>query len=182
MPSRTIVLNGETVQADYQAAGAGATEASEDLLYWLREQFGQRGPRYGCGISQCGACTVLLNGAPNRSCVTQLHTVPDGADVRTLDGLTVNGVPHALQEIFNSFQAGQCAFCVNAVIMSSLSWLRGRIAAGNHASPTRQEVADFFSAASPDNTTFNYLCRCGTHSRILDCVMLVLSGDWGVFE
>jgi aerobic-type carbon monoxide dehydrogenase small subunit (CoxS/CutS family) len=170
------------VEADFQAVGSGTTEASEQLLYWLREQFGQRGPRFGCGIAQCGACTVLLNGAPNRSCVTQLHTVADGAAVRTLDGLTVNGMPHALQNVFNSLQAGQCSFCVNAVIMGSLGWLEGRAAAGNRAAPTEQEVEDFFSAASPDNSTLNYICRCGTHTRIIAAVSQVLLGNWGIFQ
>ena len=85
MPQRSIRLNGKKVSAEY--GRAGAPEASEQLLYWLREKLGQRGPKFGCGVSQCGACTVLVDGEPVRSCVRQLHTVADGADVRTLDGL-----------------------------------------------------------------------------------------------
>ena len=88
MPQRSIRLNGKKVTAEYGhvPGQGGAPEASEQLLYWLRERHGQRGAKFGCGVSQCGACTVLVDGEPVRSCVRQLHTVADGADVRTLDG------------------------------------------------------------------------------------------------
>lgn len=171
MPSRTIRLNGKQVTADYQTVGSGTTLSSEDMLYWLREQFGQRGPRFGCGVSQCGACTVLVNGAPTRSCVLQLHTVADGADVRTLDGLAQNAQhPHPLQRAFVDLQAGQCTFCVNAVIMGALGWIEGRIAGGNRSVPTEDELTAFLSGAAPDGTQ-NYLCRCGTHTRIIAAIL-----------
>ena len=169
MPSRTVRLNGKPAEADYQSAGSGDSEASEQLLYWLREQHGQRGPRFGCGVSQCGACTVLVDGAPTRSCTTQMHTVADQAEVRTLDGLSAHGSPHPLQRAFVALQAGQCAFCVNGMVMGCLGWLEGRIDAGDRSVPTEQEVEDFLSGASPGNTR-NYLCRCGTHTRIVAAV------------
>lgn len=169
MASRTLRLNGETVQADYQSTGTGSSQNSEQLLYWLRDRLGQQGPRFGCGIAQCGACTVLLGGAPTRSCVQQMHTVPDQSEIRTLDGLADGGEPHPLQRAFVALQAAQCGFCTNGMIMGSLGWLEGRIAAGNRAVPTEDEIEDFLSGASADNTR-NYLCRCGTHTRIVDAI------------
>ena len=171
MPSRTIRLNGRQVSADYQTAGSGASLSSEDMLYWLREQFGQHGPRFGCGVDQCGACTVLLDGVPTRSCVLQMHTVPDRADVRTLDGLAQNaGHLHPLQRAFVDLQAGQCTFCVNAMIMGALGWLEGRIASGDRSVPSEAEVEAFLSGAAPDGQQ-NYLCRCGTHTRIVAAIL-----------
>ncbi len=165
MPLRTIRLNGAETGAEYQSAGTGDDETSEPLLYWLRERFGQRGPRFGCGVSQCGACTVLMDGATTRSCTTQVHTVPDDAEIRTLDGLAQGGRRHPLQEAFERLQAGQCAFCLNGMVMGALGWLEGRIAAGNRAVPSIDEIRAFLSGASEDNSR-NYLCRCGTHTRI----------------
>ncbi|MBM9507911.1 (2Fe-2S)-binding protein [Actinacidiphila acididurans] len=170
MPTRAVRLNGSEVTADYESAGTGTSQASEPLLYWLRDRLDQHGPRFGCGIAQCGACTVLLDGAATRSCVRQMHTVADEADIRTLDGLAApGGEPHPLQRAFTALQAAQCGFCANGLIMGSLAWLESRIAAGNNAVPTEQEIKDFLSGASPDNTR-NYLCRCGTHTRIVAAV------------
>jgi aerobic-type carbon monoxide dehydrogenase small subunit (CoxS/CutS family) len=167
---RSIRLNGKQVSAPYQSAGAGDTQTSEPLLYWLRERHGQYGPRFGCGVSQCGACTVLLDGVPTRSCTRQTHTVPELADVRTLDGLGA-GRPHPLQRAFVELQAGQCAFCVNGMVMGTLGWLEKRIAAGNRAVPSENEIKDFLSGASPESD-LNYICRCGTHTRIVAAIRL----------
>jgi len=165
MPERTIRLNGKQTKAEYQSAGTGDAQESERLLFWLRERFDQYGPKFGCGVSQCGACTVLVDGVPTRSCTTDVHEVPDNAEIRTLDGLAGNGQRHPLQEAFVKFQAGQCMFCINGMVMGALGWLEGRIAAGNRAVPSTDEIRDFLSGASDDNDE-NYLCRCGTHSRI----------------
>lgn len=167
MPSRAIVLNG-------QLASVTVPDESQQLLYVLREQLDQQGPKFGCGVAQCGACTVLVNGTAVRSCVTALSAVPDGASVRTLDGLAVvaegvEPVLHPLQETFIEEQAAQCAFCINGTVMGSLAWLEGRHAAGNTAVPTREEVADYLSGATSESV-FNYLCRCGAHNRIIDAV------------
>src|SRR3954452_8185338 len=109
VPTRSIRLNGKKVTAEYGDSPAQGTtpKASEPLLYWLRERHGQRGPKFGCGVSQCGSCTVLIDGEPVRSCVRQMHTVSEGADVRTLDGLA-SGRPHPLQKAFVKHQAAQC--------------------------------------------------------------------------
>jgi aerobic-type carbon monoxide dehydrogenase small subunit (CoxS/CutS family) len=170
VPQRTIRLNGKKVTAEYGVVPAeGATpESSEQLLYWLREQHGQRGPKFGCGVAQCGSCTVLLDGVPERSCTRQMHTVPELADVRTLDGLAA-GKPHPLQRAFVEQQAAQCAFCISGMVMGPLGWLESRIAAGDRSVPSDAEVRDFLAggtAATPDN----YICRCGTHNRIVAAI------------
>ena len=167
MPSRTIVLNGQT-------ASVSVPDESQQLLYVLREQLDQRGPKFGCGVAQCGACTVVIDGTAVRSCITALSAVPEGASVRTLDGLAVETVGeeptlHPLQEAFIEEQAAQCAFCINGMVMGSLAWLEGRRAAGNTAVPTREEVADHLSGATPESV-LNYLCRCGAHNRIIEAV------------
>ena len=174
MPRRTIRLNGKKVTAEYDNVPAQGTtpEASEPLLYWLRERHGQRGAKFGCGVAQCGACTVLIDGAPVRSCTRQLHTVADGADVRTLDGLA-SGRAHPLQRAFVDQQAAQCAFCINGIVMGSLGWLEGRMARGDRAVPSDAEVRDLLSgvtAATPDVEPENYLCRCGAHNRIVAAI------------
>jgi aerobic-type carbon monoxide dehydrogenase small subunit (CoxS/CutS family) len=159
------------VTADYQAIGSGTSEKSEAMLYWLREQFGQHGPRFGCGVAQCGACTVLLDGVPTRSCVLQLHTVQDRSEVRTLDGLSHDEKHlHPLQREFVELQAGQCGFCLNGMIMGALGWIEGRIAKGDRAVPSEEEVKAFLSGAAPDGQQ-NYICRCGTHTRIVAAIV-----------
>jgi aerobic-type carbon monoxide dehydrogenase small subunit (CoxS/CutS family) len=174
VPRRMIRLNGKKVSAEYGyvPAQGGAAEASEPLLYWLRERHGQRGAKFGCGVSQCGACTVLIDGEPVRSCTRQVHTVAEGAEVRTLDGLA-KGRPHPLQRAFVDHQAAQCAFCVNGMVMGSLGWLENRIATGRRGAPSDAEVRAFLSGetpATPDGEPHNYLCRCGAHNRIVAAI------------
>lgn len=176
MPSRTIRLNGTQVTADYNSIGSGTSERSEDMLFWLREKFGQHGPRFGCGVSQCGACTVLIDGVPKRTCTLQLHTVKDRVDVRTLDGLSHDEEHfHPLQRAFVELQAGQCSFCFNGVIMGALGWIEGRIAKGDHTVPSEDDIKAFLSGALPDvpppgEQGGNYICRCGTHTRIVAAI------------
>ena len=157
MPKRSFRLNGKKTSVD--------ADDEAQLLYVLREQLGQLGPRFGCGVSQCGACTVLVDGEIVRSCTRLTGTVADGSEIRTLDGLA-RGKPHPIQQAFIDNQAVQCAFCVNGMIMGALGWLEQRKAAGNRDVPTDAEIRDFLSGASPDST-FNYICRCGAHNRIV---------------
>lgn len=166
--ARTISLNGVSQTVN-------VPDATEPLLYVLRNALGQRGPRFGCGVSQCGACTVLVDDTIRRSCVTALNTVPEGAVVETLDGLGSPEGPHPLQQAFLDEQAAQCAYCVNGMIMGALGWLRERESAGNTALPTDEEIREFLSggpvggdpvAAAPRQ----YLCRCGTHQRIVRAI------------
>lgn len=160
--SRTLSLNGtdRTVTVDDDA---------EDLLYVLRDRLGQHGPKFGCGVAQCGACTVLVDGEITRSCVTALRTVREGARVETLDGLDAQGSLHPLQRAFLEQQAGQCAYCVNGMIMGALGWLRQRKASGNTAVPPDAEIKAFLSGAAP-GSTFDYLCRCGAHNRMVRAI------------
>lgn len=160
--TRTLTLNGKNrkVRVD---------DDSEDLLYVLRDQLDQHGPRFGCGVSQCGACTVLVDGEITRSCVTPLKSVRDGASVETLDGLDGHGALHPLQRTFIDEQAAQCAYCINGIIMGAVGWLRQRKASGNTAVPSDAEIREFLSGAAP-GSTFNYICRCGAHNRMVRAI------------
>jgi aerobic-type carbon monoxide dehydrogenase small subunit (CoxS/CutS family) len=162
VPSKTLRLNGKKVTVD-------VPDMSQQILYVLREQLEQRGPKFGCGVAQCGACTVLIDGSITRSCVTQLGAIADGADVETLDGLS-RGRLHPMQQAFLDQQAGQCAFCMNGMIMGAVGWIQGRIDAGNRSVPSPTEVADFLSGSSPDGK-LNYICRCGSHPRIVAAIV-----------
>ncbi|WP_208298599.1 (2Fe-2S)-binding protein [Streptomyces liangshanensis] len=169
MPLRNVRLNGTESSADYASVGSGDSEASEQLLYWLREQHDQYGPKYACGVSQCGACTVLVDGAAVRSCTRQMHTVPEGAEVRTLDGLAGDR-PHPLQRAVVSLQAGQCGFCLAGIVMGVLAWLEERIAAGDRKVPSDDEIKAFLSGTDGREGAENYICRCGAHQRIVAAI------------
>jgi len=145
---------------------------TEPLLYVLRNQVGTKGVKFGCGVAQCGACTVIIDGVTKRSCVTPLNTVADGAQVTTLEGLGRPNNPHGLHGIQKAFvdnQAGQCAYCAAGIIMGSYNWLQGRRNAGNAAIPTDDEVKNFLSGIG-QTPPFVYLCRCGTHMRIVRAI------------
>ena len=163
-------------------------DGTEPLLYVLRNQVGTKSVKFGCGVAQCGACTVIINGVTKRSCVTPLNTVADGAQVTTLEGLvghrdddddtglgnsrTGHGHPNRLQGIQKAFvdnQAGQCAYCAAGIIMGSYNWLQGRRNAGNTAIPSDDEVKNFLSGIE-QTPPFVYLCRCGTHMRIVRAI------------
>ena len=160
--NRNLSINGKTQPVSVD-------DDAEPLLYVLRNQLGEKGPKFGCGVAQCGACTVLVNGTITRSCVTPIKTVPDGAKVTTLDGLGSAAKPHPLQHSFIEQQAGQCAYCGNAMIMGALGFLQGRIAAGNRAVPTEDEIKQFLSGES-GTPPYVYLCRCGSHLRIVRAI------------
>jgi nicotinate dehydrogenase subunit A len=126
----------------------------EPLLYVLRGQLGLNGPKFGCGLGQCGACTVLKDGEPIRSCRTPAASV-QGAEITTLEGLGDEGRLHPLQAAFLEEQAGQCAYCIPGMVMSAAGLLRQK------PRPTDAEIR----AALDGN-----LCRCGSHNRILRAV------------
>jgi nicotinate dehydrogenase subunit A len=126
------------------------------LLYVLRNELGLHGPRFGCGLGQCGACTVHVDGAATRSCITPLSAVT--GKVVTLEGLGTDANPHPLQRAFIEEQALQCGYCINGMIMQSAALL------ARNPKPSEQEV----KAELADN-----LCRCGTHLRIVRAVMRV---------
>ena len=129
------------------------------LLYVLRNEFGLHGPRFGCGLGQCGACTVLIAGVAVRSCVTPLSAVT--GKVVTLDGLGTDANPHPIQKAFIAEQAVQCGYCINGMIMQSAALLK------RNPRPTEQQVKAELA---------NNLCRCGTHLRIVRAVMRAAGG------
>lgn len=124
------------------------------MLYVLRNELGLHGPRFGCGLGQCGACTVHVNGAATRSCITPLSAVT--GRIVTLEGLGTEAKPHPLQRAFIDEQAVQCGYCINGMIMQSADLLT------RTPKPTEQQVKAELA---------NNLCRCGTHLRILRAVM-----------
>ena len=129
------------------------------LLYVLRNDLRLNGPRFGCGLAQCGACTVHLDGRPVRSCVTPVATAV-GSAVVTLEGLG-GGEPHPLQRAFLQEQAGQCAYCINGMIMMAAALL------ARNSSPSEDEI----KTALDGN-----LCRCGSHLRIVRAVQAAAEG------
>ena len=124
------------------------------LLYALRDELGLHGPRFGCGLGQCGACTVHIDGKPARSCLMPVGAVT-GKKVVTLEGLGTPGKPHPLQAAFIDEQAVQCGYCINGMIMQAAALLQ------SNKKPSEDEI----KAALASN-----LCRCGTHLRIVRAV------------
>jgi nicotinate dehydrogenase subunit A len=131
-----------------------AVEPGTPLLYVLRNDLGLNGPKFGCGLGQCGACTVLVNGAAARSCVTAVQDVTK-AEIVTLEGLGTAAHPHPLQQAFIAEQAAQCGYCVNGMIMTAAALLKRK----------PQASEDEIRAGLESN-----LCRCGTHIRIVRAI------------
>ncbi|MBF6593839.1 MAG: (2Fe-2S)-binding protein [Thermaceae bacterium] len=129
-------------------------EATSMLLYALRDNLGLHGPRFGCGLSQCGACTVNVGGVAVRSCVTPV-SAGVGKEILTLEGLSSNGKLHPLQEAFIAEQAAQCGYCLNGMIMQAKPFLEHK------PNPSEEEIRQELS---------NNLCGCGTHLRIVRAV------------
>jgi nicotinate dehydrogenase subunit A len=123
------------------------------LLYVLRDELQLDGPKFGCGVAQCGACTVLVNGAATRSCVLPVSAV--SAPVTTVEGLGTSAHPHPLQRAFVTEQAAQCGYCISGMIVGAAALLK------THKHPTDAQIA----TALDGN-----LCRCGTHLRIARAV------------
>ncbi len=163
--SVNVTLNGQSVTINYNTT-------ADFLLYLLREQFGLNTPRFGCGINECGCCTVLVNGAALRSCVAEVGTLNDSDQIVTLEGIGTVNDPHPMQLAFIEEQAGQCAFCSNSMILGAISFLNERVAAGNQAVPTQAEIAGFLSGNGPNptNPPTQYICRCGAHVRIMAAI------------
>jgi len=142
----TIKVNGKdhAVQAD----------PDTPLLYVLRNEVGLKGLRFGCGLAQCGSCTIQLDGKPVRSCQTKVGAVA-GRAVTTLEGLGTVAHPHPLQKAFIDQQAAQCGYCIPGMIVEADAFLRSK------PKPTAAEIKTALSG---------HLCRCGTHYRIIRAV------------
>ena len=130
-------------------------EPDTPLLYVLRNDLALNGAKFGCGLAQCGACTVLVNGNPVRSCVIPVGSLAEN-EVTTIEGLGTVERPHPLQRAFMQEQAAQCGYCINGMIMAAKPLL------DRTAHPSEEEVR----AALAGN-----LCRCGTHGRIIRAVL-----------
>jgi nicotinate dehydrogenase subunit A len=130
------------------------------LLYVLSDDLGLRGPKFGCGLGQCGACTVIAGGRAIRSCVTPVSAV-GGADITTLEGLGTPEKPHPIQKAFIDEQAAQCGFCLSGVILTAKALLDQKPKAGD------DEVKQAMSAV---------LCRCFTHVRMLRAIQRYRQG------
>jgi len=146
--SQTLNVNGKTVAINID-------DADMPLLYALRNDLGLHGPRFGCGLGQCGACTVHIDGAAVRSCVMPLSALGDKAKIVTLEGLGTPERPHPVQKAFIDAQAAQCGYCINGMIMQSAAFLTA------HKNPSEADIK---------NALANNLCRCGTHARIVRAV------------
>jgi nicotinate dehydrogenase subunit A len=146
MSAITLKVNGITHTLDL--------DPSTPLLYALSDDLGLRGPKFGCGLGECGACTVIINGQATRSCVTPVQSVR-GVEITTLEGIGTIEKPHPLQKAFIEEQAVQCGFCVNAVIMTAKALL------DKNPKATDQEIRQSMS---------NVLCRCFTHVRMLRAI------------
>lgn len=144
--SITLKVNGHAHTLDL--------DPSTPLLYALSDDLDLRGPKFGCGLGQCGACTVIVKGKAVRSCITPVKSV-EGADITTLEGLGTAAKPHPIQQAFIDEQAGQCGFCLNGVIMTAKALI------DKNPKATDAEIQQAMSGV---------LCRCFTNVRMLRAV------------
>jgi nicotinate dehydrogenase subunit A len=142
-----------TLQVNGRAASVTA-EPDTPLLYILRNDLELNGAKFGCGLGQCGACTVLVDGQPVPSCITELASVA-GRAVTTLEGLGTPDRLHKLQRAFIAEQAAQCGYCINGMIMEAKALL------DRTPEPTEPEIREALA---------QHLCRCGTHNRIVAAI------------
>jgi nicotinate dehydrogenase subunit A len=143
----TLHVNGASHQID--------VEPDTPLLYVLRDNLGLHGPKFGCGLAQCGSCTVLVDGKAVRSCVVAISKIGAGKVV-TLEGLGTPQKPHPIQQAFVEEQAAQCGYCINGMVMQAAAFLASRA-----GSPSEREIRQALQGN---------LCRCGTHQRIIAAV------------
>ena len=148
MAKKSLTVNGKRVSVSYD-------DADMPLLYVLRDNLELRGPRFGCGLGQCGACTVHIDGTAVRSCVTPLSAVSSKQKVVTLEGLGSLDKLHPVQKAFIDEQAAQCGYCINGMIMEAAAFL------AKNKKPSEGDIKKALA---------NNLCRCGTHARIVRAV------------
>ena len=146
MSAITLKVNGQTHTVD--------VDPSTPLLYVLSDDLELRGPKFGCGLGQCGACTVILKGNAVKSCITPVRAAA-GAEIITLEGLGTLEKPHPIQQAFIDEQAAQCGFCVNGVILTAKAFL------DKHPKAGEEEIQQALSGI---------LCRCFTHARMYQAI------------
>jgi nicotinate dehydrogenase subunit A len=142
----SLKVNGQTHNID--------VDPTTPLLYVLSDDLGLRGPKFGCGLGQCGSCTVLVKGQAVRSCITAVESVL-GVEIITLEGLGTVAKPHPIQKAFIEEQAAQCGYCLNGVIMTAKAFL------DKNPKATEKEIEEGMSRV---------LCRCFTHTRMLRAI------------
>jgi nicotinate dehydrogenase subunit A len=142
----TLIVNGVTQSVD--------VESDTPLLYVLRDNLGVTGPKYGCGVAQCGSCTVLIDGEAKRSCIVPVGTVA-GAAVTTVEGLGTPQQLHPIQAAFIEEQAAQCGYCTAGMVMSAKALLDKK------PKPSEVEIREALAGN---------LCRCGSHVRVVRAV------------
>jgi len=147
MPTITVIVNGVSRNID-------VWDPDMPLLYALRNDLGLHAAKFGCGLGQCGACTVLIDGAPVRSCTLRVGEA-SGRRIVTAEGLGTPDKPHPVQAAFIAEQAAQCGYCTNGMVMGSVALLQ-RV-----PKPSREEVQKALAGN---------LCRCGSHDRVLRAV------------
>lgn len=143
-----LTINGQTRQIE-------SADPDQPLLYVLRNDLSLTGTKFGCGLGQCGACSVLVDGEALRSCQLTVSQLA-GKSITTLEGLGTTDKPHPVQAAFIEEQAAQCGYCANGMVINAVALL------GRNAKPGLDEIKEALA---------NNLCRCGTHDRILRAVM-----------
>jgi nicotinate dehydrogenase subunit A len=143
-----------TLQVNGQVHTVPIDDPDTPLLYVLRDDLALRGPKFGCGLGQCGACTVLVDGQATRSCITRAVDV-GGRAITTLEGLGRPELPSRVQAAFITEQAAQCGYCTNGMIMTATALL------ARTPHPSEAEVRQALAGT---------LCRCGSHVRVLAAV------------
>jgi nicotinate dehydrogenase subunit A len=152
MSTFTLKVNGRTHTVD--------ADTATPLLYVLGDELGLRGPKFGCGLGQCGACTVILGTTAVRSCLTPVGGVAD-AEITTLEGLGTSAEPHPLQQAFIDEQAAQCGYCLSGVVLTAKALL------DRNPRATDDEIRQSLSGV---------LCRCFTHTRMLRAIKRYAAG------
>jgi nicotinate dehydrogenase subunit A len=156
MAKLSLRVNGSTREVE-------SPDPDVPLLYVLRNDLALTGTHFGCGLAQCGACTVLVDGKAVRSCVTPARAVA-GMEVTTIEGLGTSAKPDALQAAFIAEQAAQCGYCTAGIIMSAKALL------ATTPRPTREQVCDALAGN---------LCRCGSHDRVIRAVLRAAGNTGG---
>jgi isoquinoline 1-oxidoreductase subunit alpha len=134
-------------------------EADTPLLWVLREQLGLTGTKYGCGVAQCGACTVHIDGVPTRSCVRPVSSVGAAEKIVTIEGLSPDG-SHPVQRAWAALDVPQCGYCQAGMVMTAVALLKAK------PQPTDADI----------NEAMNNICRCGTYNRVRAAIKLVAKG------
>jgi nicotinate dehydrogenase subunit A len=146
MAQISLTVNGKSRVVD--------TDPNTPLLYVLRDDLGLNGPKFGCGLSQCGACTVILDGNTVRSCSIPV-TAARNRKITTLEGLGSVANPHRLQKAFIEEQAAQCGYCMNGIVMTA------KVLLDRNPNPTELQIKQALQ---------NNLCRCGSHLRVIRAI------------